>query len=225
MLAFWGVYYLGTRPGVEWVLTAGILLVATALPAWVVFGQLRAGWAELGITKHRLVLSVAISAVLGVGSIFGLVQQAQPGTDLVAHLVANVLVFWEPLFVFGFLFLRWEKAFGYVAAPVLCGVGFFLQHIGAVSLPVAASFGAFGLFFGVIFAVTRNLAILWPLFYGVASAIGTAQSGYAFGWDSVWYGLALLIGQVVVLAGVRWWCRGRATSTPTDSQVADVPTA
>ncbi len=216
LLAFWGCYYLGTRPGTSLVLSAGVLVVATALPAWVVFGLLRQGWDGLGITRRRLIASLIVSALLGGGSVMGLLQQLRPGTDLTAHLLANVLVLWEPLFVFGFLFLRWEKAFGFVAAPLLCAIGFFFQHVGAVPLEVAASFGAFGLFFGLVFAFTRNLFILWPFFYGVASAIGTAQSGYSFGWSDVWEGVLLLAAQAVVLGGVFWWSRERLLRSSTE---------
>lgn len=145
-------------------------------------------------------------------SLSGLIRQARPGTDLLAHGLANLVVMWEPLFVFGFLFLRWERAFGFVIAPVLCGVGFFLQHLGAVPVDVAAGFGVFGLVFGVVFAVTRNLLILWPLFYPIASAIGTAQSGYAFGWTEVWSGAALLVAQGAILVLMERTLRQRSAA-------------
>lgn len=44
VLAFWGVYYVGTRPGLSWALILGVIAVGTIVPAWVVFGVRREGW-------------------------------------------------------------------------------------------------------------------------------------------------------------------------------------
>lgn len=214
VLAFWGVYWAGTQVN-PLLLYAGVLAVGTLLPAWAVFALLRGSWSDLGITRHRLVLSLAVAAVFGAGSAFQVFQlAAQAGVDPWSHIVANVLVFWEPFFVFGWLYLAWERAFGIVPAVALTSVGFALQHVGSVGWELVASFGAFGALFAIIFAVTRNLLILWPLAYGVSSGIGTLQSGLHFGWDVVVPSAALLLGQFVILAVAdRWWLRPERAAT------------
>lgn len=163
----------------------------------------REGLAGLGIRRRFLVISLIVSAVMGIGSAFQLVALANElGTPVVPHLLSNLLVFWEPLFVFGWLFLRWERAFGWLPAILLTGAGFTLQHIGAVPIEAAVGFGLFAVGFGIVFAFVRNLAILWPLFYPVASGIGTLQAGFAMGWSNVVSGAVLVVVQAVVITAL-----------------------
>ncbi|WP_203568896.1 CPBP family intramembrane metalloprotease [Aestuariimicrobium ganziense] len=212
LLLFSLCYYLGTREGTEWVLIVGIIVLGTIVPAWTVFMLLRGGWSDLGITRHRLKTSLAVAAFLGAGSAFQVFQLAnEKGVDPWAHLVANVMVFWEPLFVFGWLFLRWEKAFGWLPAIGLVGVGFTLQHFGSVPFEQAVGFGIFGLMFAVVFAITRNLFILWPLFYGVASGIGTLQAGFVFDWSGAVEAGVLMLVQMAILVGIARWARARSS--------------
>lgn len=199
LLAFWGCYFAGSALG-SWFLVLGILLVGTLIPALTVLRLRGEGWEGLGFTRRFLVTSLIIAAVLGAGSAYQLIVTASElQVQLLPHLLANFLVFWEPLFVFGWLYLRWERAFGWLPALFLTSVGFALQHVGSVPLPVALSFGMFALVFSIVFAFVRNLAILWPLFYPVASGIGTLQSGLAMGWDDVLSGALIFVVQLCIL--------------------------
>ncbi|PQZ99302.1 hypothetical protein CQ017_06355 [Arthrobacter sp. MYb224] len=199
LLAFWACYWAGSAFGGGF-LIVGILLFGTLIPALTVLRKRREGWAGLGITRRFLLRSLIIAALLGAGSAYQLITTAAAQqVELLPHLLANLLVFWEPFFVFGWLYLRWERAFGWLPAIALTGLGFALQHVGSVPLPVALSFGLFALAFAIVFACVRNLAILWPLFYPVASGIGTLQSGLAMGWDGVGSGAFLLAAQAVIL--------------------------
>lgn len=203
LLAFWACYWAGTvvHPGF---LYAGILVVGTLVPAWVVLRLRREGLAGLGLTRRRLLPALIVSAVLGAGSAYQLVTVASAqGVPLLPHLLGNLVVLWEPLFVIGWLYLRWERAFGWLPAIVLVGVGFVLQHLGSVPVGAAIGFGAFALVAAVLFALVRNLLVLWPLFYPVASGIGTLQGGFAMGWEDVAVGVVLLLAQLAILAAVR----------------------
>ena len=71
--------------------------------------------------------------------------------------------------------------------------------MGSVPLGAALGFGMFALVFAVLFALVRTLLVLWPLFYPVASGIGTLQAGVQMGWDDVAIGAAVLLLQVLVL--------------------------
>ena len=51
--------------------------------------------------------------------------------DLLPHLIFNGLVLWEVLFVYGWLQLRFEKAFGYILAPILSALCFCFYHVGS----------------------------------------------------------------------------------------------
>lgn len=203
LLGMWAGYLGTARTESPWPLYLAVLIVGTALPAYVVFHRLRGTWADLGVTRHRLWPSLILAVLLGGASLPKAIQLAQEqGADPIAHLVGNVFVFWEPFFFFGWLFLRFEKAFGALAAPALVAISFAVMHVGAVPLAQAAAFGGAGLLFAIIFALTRNLAILWPLAYPVTSAIGTLQADLAFGWDVSIAGAALLAAQLVTLYAV-----------------------
>ncbi|MDO5739073.1 MAG: hypothetical protein Q4P07_02885 [Ornithinimicrobium sp.] len=200
LLGFWGCYWAGAAIN-EWFLLVGVVVLGTAIPALTVLRQRGEGLRGLGIRRRFLFLSLVISAVLGAGSAYQLIYlAAEQGVPVVPHLMANLVVLWEPFFVFGWLFLRWERAFGWLPAILLSGIGFALQHVGSVPLEVALGFGMFAVLFGILFALVRNLAILWPLFYPVASGIGTLQAGFVMGWSDVVLGLVLLVVQVAVLA-------------------------
>lgn len=214
LLAFWGCYWAGSTVHSAF-LIGGILVFGTLVPAWVVLRQRAEGLEGLGITRRFLLISLLVSAVLGAGSAYQLFSlAAEMGVLVLPHLIGNLLVLWEPLFVFGWLFLRWERAFGWLPAIFLVGVGFALQHVGSVPLPVAISFGAFAVAFGIVFAIVRNLAILWPLFYPVASGIGTLQSKVIFDWVDVVSGAVLLVVQVALLAVVLRGARRSLRSHP-----------
>ena len=202
LVVFWGCYCAGTTVS-EWFLLSGIVVVGTVVPAVTVLRQRCEGLIGLGIRRRYLVPSLVVSAVLGAGSVYQLrVLAAEQGVAVLPHLLANVLVFWEPFFVFGWLFLRWERAFGWLPAILLTGAGFTLQHLGSVPFEAALGFGAFAVVIGIVFAFVRNLAVLWPLFYPVASGIGTLQAGFVMGWFDVASGAVLLAVQGIVLAVV-----------------------
>ncbi|GAA4516335.1 hypothetical protein [Brevibacterium yomogidense] len=204
LVVFWGCYWAGTTVN-EWFLLAGVIVVGTLIPAWTVLQQRGEGLEGLGIRRRFLVVSLIIAGVMGAGSAYQLFTlAAAQDVAVLPHLVGNLLVFWEPLFVFGWLYLRWERAFGWLPAILLTGAGFVLQHIGSVPFEAALGFGGFAVVFAIAFACVRNLAILWPLFYPVASGIGTLQAGFVMGWSSVGSGALLLAVQGFVLAGV-WW--------------------
>lgn len=209
LLAFWGCYWAGTTIH-EGFLLGGILVFGTLVPAWVVLRQRREGLTGLGIRRRFLLVSLLVAAVMGAGSAFQLITLAgEQGVPVLPHLLGNLLVLWEPLFVFGWLFLRWERAFGWLPAILLTGAGFALQHVGAVPLEAALGFGGFAVIFAIVFATVRNLAILWPLFYPIASGIGTLQAGFAMGWPSVVSGAVLLVVQVLVVLAVLRGVGGR----------------
>jgi hypothetical protein len=210
LLGFWASYWAGTAVNPAF-LYGGILIFGTVIPAWTVLRYRREGLAALGIRRRFLVVSLLISAVLGAGSAYQVIAlAAETGTPVLPHLLANLLVLWEPLFVFGWLYLRWERAFGWLPAILLTGLGFALQHVGAVPLPAALGFGAFAVAFAIVF----NLLVLWPLFYPVASGIGTLQAGFAMGWPDVVSGAVLLVVQVLILLGLSWRTRPRAVTHP-----------
>ncbi|MGH3654896.1 hypothetical protein [Glutamicibacter sp.] len=210
LLAFSLCYYAGTTIN-SLFLWLGILVFGTLIPLWTVLHRRRETIAGVGITRKFLLASLVISLVLGAGSAYQLVTLANAsGADIASHLAANFLVLWEPFFVFGWLYLRWERAFGWLPAIALTGLGFMVQHLGSVPAAAAAGFGVFAIMFAIAFALVRNLAVLWPLFYPVASGIGTLQAGFAMGWSDAGISAIVLVLQLMIF----WWLAKKAKSLP-----------
>lgn len=210
-----GVYYLNTKYGLDeptifFVGFVGIghLLLNTAIPAYVVFVLCKEGWSGLGIRKEKAFLSLMISAVLAALFFSGL-QQALEGFNgnPVPHIVFNGIAFWEPLFVYGWLQLRFEKAFGYILAPVIAGAAFAAYHIGSFPTEMVLMLFGFGVFYGVIFGVVRNLLVLIPVTWAVGSSIGTIQGGFNFDWFTVGVYVAILLAQLIILIVLRRYGR------------------
>lgn len=184
----------------------GNLVVSTALPAWVVTRVAGEGWAGLGFTRRRLWLALLVTAVLGFGSLQQYLAAAQrAGVDPLEHLAYNLVILWEPLFVYGWLQLRFTRAFGWLPAIVLTALGFAAYHIGSVPPETLLVFAITGVVYAAFMALTRNLWSLFPLAAGVSSGIGTLQSGLSFTWSVAAVGVVVLIAQAVIL----WWVVGR----------------
>jgi hypothetical protein len=106
---------------------------------------------------------------------------------------------WEPFFVYGWLQLRFERAFGVIPGIALAAVCFGAYHIGTFPLSGVVTLLGLGVFFGVLFRATGgNLLALWPLTWAVTSSIGVLEGG--FGWSDVATYALLLIVQVVLIA-------------------------
>lgn len=203
-----GLYYVNSRAQsgifslvVFVILTNGILNVL--FPAYYVLVVRKEGLNQLGITRRRwwlaLLLSVVVSALFW--SQLQQVAAQHPGADLLPLLLVNGLILWEPFFVYGWLQLRFERAFGVIPGIVLAAVCFGAYHIGTFPLSGVVSLVVLGFFFGMLFrAVGGNLLALWPLTWAVTSSIGVLEGGFSFDWSDVVTYALLLIVQVVLVA-------------------------
>lgn len=175
----------------------GGFAVATILPALVI--RMRgANISALGFTRKRIAVSLILSAVFAAGSLPAYFAAAPAGIGGVLLLVTSLLNLWEPLFVYGWLQLRLENAFGWVLAPFLTAFCFAAYHAGSAPLEMLGALLAWGAIVGVLFAFTRNLFVVFPLAWGVASAIGTASEASG-AWPAVVLAVALLAGQLILL--------------------------
>ena len=204
-----GLYYANARAAqgsvfslvVFVILTNGVLNVL--FPAYYVLVVRREGLAQLGITRRWWWLALLLSLLVSVLFWPQLQQVAaqHPNIDLVPLLLANGLILWEPFFVYGWLQLRFERAFGVIPGIALAAVCFGAYHIGTFPLSGVGSLVLLGVFFGVLFRVAGgNLLALWPLTWAVTSSIGVLEGGFGFGWSDVATYALLLIVQVVAIA-------------------------
>ncbi len=205
-----GLYYANTHAQspvfslvVFVILTNGLLNVL--FPAYYVLVVRREGLNQLGITRRwwwlALLLSVVVS-VLGWPRLQEVAAQ-HPDADLPLLLLFNGLILWEPFFVYGWLQLRFERAFGVIPAIALAAMCFGAYHIGTFPPSGVVSLVVFGVFFGVLFRVAGgNLLALWPLTWAVTSSIGVLEGGLGglVGWSDVAVYALLLIVQVALIA-------------------------
>ena len=181
-------------------IVAGHLFLNTALPAYVVLKMRGEGLSGLGITRHRLLTSIGISISLS-ASMYPSLQAVLKGFDgnPLPNMVYNGIALWEPLFVFGWLQLRFERAFGIIAGIIMAGIGFAAYHIGSFSIDGLMVLLVSGVFYGIVFACVRNLIVLIPMTWAVSSTIGTIQGGFSFDWLTVGIYFVVLLMQLALI--------------------------
>ena len=104
--------------------------------------------------------------------------------------------------------LRFEKAFGIIPGILAAGLCLGSYHIGTYPVEMVIALGIVGLIYGIIFRLTMNLLILWPLTWMVASTIGTVSGGFTFNWQTVEVYTVILVIQTIMI-----WKITRTNST------------
>lgn len=146
----------------------GAALFGVGLPLYWMIVVRRRSLAELGLTTRWLGLSLLLQLVFAALQYFGTLAQADlpPLAELVP-LVALALAigFFEAVFWRGWVLLRLEEAFGLVPAIVLASALYAAYHLG-YAMPLSEMLFLFliGILFAVVFRLTRNVLILWPVF-------------------------------------------------------------
>ena len=182
----------------------GNLGLNTLGPAWYVLRIRRERAAELGLTAVRWPLSIAVSLAIALWSWPGLLRVASDaGLDeaaIVRQVAFNALVFWEVFFVFGWLQLRFERAFGILPAIPLASLGFAAYHFGTFPTEGLIELFQVGLVFAIAFRITRSVLALIPIAWSVVSSIGTIPAGFLATWEAVCLYVVLVGIQVAGLA-------------------------
>lgn len=184
------------------------LFVLVLLPAYYVLKVRGESLEQLGFSKQQWLPSLLISLVIVlrlIPRIFGLLSTVPPELVL-PTVIFNGLCLWEPFFVHCWVQLRFERAFGVIPGILAAGLCLGSYHIGTYPLGMVIVLGMVGLIFGVVFRLTRNLLILWPLAWTVASTMGTVSGGFTFGWKTVGIYTAILLTQGT---GIWWIARTR----------------
>jgi hypothetical protein len=150
---------------------------------------------ELGITQEGWKRSLIISLVLSILFLYFILHQySSYGMALVPHLITNGIILWEPFFLFCWLQLRFDEAFGIIPGILMAGACLGAYHIGTYAPSMILVLAVSGIIFAALFRITSNLLIMWPLTWSLASAEGTLKGGFVFGWDSVLFsGLILAV--------------------------------
>ena len=197
-------YYLGANTGslfglVNFLFATTVVLVI--LPAYYVLRVMGRQPSEIGFTARNLLPSLGLSAimVLRYMPVLRAALASIPEANVAPHLLYCGLCLWEPFFIHCWVQLRFEKAFGIVPGILAAGVCTAVYHVGTFPLGMVLMLGGYGLLYGVLFRLTRNIFTLWPLAWAGASAMGTIAGGFVFGWSHATLYGGVLLAQLLAI--------------------------
>ncbi len=199
------------------------LFVLVLLPAYYILKVRGESLEQLGFTKQQWLPSLLISLAFVLRftpRLLGLLSSI-PNELILPTVIFNGLCLWEPFFVHCWVQLRFERAFGVVPGILAAGLCLGSYHIGTYPLGIVIVLGMAGLIYGVVFRLTRNLLILWPLTWTAASTMGTVSGGFTFGWKTVWIYAAILLTQGVAILWIARTQQNLQASGPDDFNVSE----
>ena len=154
---------------------AGATLFGVGLPLYWMAVIRRRPIEDLGLTTKWLIPSIVIQLILAALQYMSTLAKTQlPAFQELVPLLALALTigFFEAVFWRGWVLLRLEEAFGLIPAILLGSALYALYHIG-YGMPASEMIFLFfiGIMFAVIFRLTKNVFILWPIFQPMGQLI------------------------------------------------------
>jgi len=159
----------------------GALLFGVGLPLyWMVIVQ-RRPLSDLGITTRWLGVSLILQLVFAALQFMGTLANAQlPPFEEFLPLIALALCigFFEAFFWRGWVLLRLEESFGTIPAILLGSALYAAYHIG-YGMPSSEMIFLFfiGIMFAVVFRLTKNVFILYPIFQPMGQLVTLIKDG------------------------------------------------
>ena len=128
--------------------------------------------ADMGFTKRKIVLSLILDVVFAVGLAAMFMKDGMPGnisdiTNLYASLYILTAGVFEMTFIYGFLRMSFEKAFGIIPSILLTIAFYSVHHAGFQ--PEFLHLFLVGLMYCSVFYITKNMLIIFPFFWGVGA--------------------------------------------------------
>ncbi|MGB9936508.1 MAG: hypothetical protein ACPK7O_02205 [Methanobacterium sp.] len=224
MLMIGGGYYLMVHlPEGSMIKTTYNIIITFLLvvfPVWWLLWHKNGSLKDIGIKKEGLLPSLIISILITAYFLYyALSTYFFYGTNLIPHFLANALILWEPFFIFCWLQLRFDKAFGIIPGILLAGIALCAYHIGTYPMSEVVVLALFGILFAIIFRITSNLLIMWPLTWSTSSAVGTLKGGFLLGWNEALMALLVLLAQLIVIYYI-WKNKGAALKPDSSKKAA-----
>jgi uncharacterized protein len=161
----------------------GALLCGVGLPLyWMVVLQ-RRPLSDLGFTTRWLGLSLILQLLFAGLQFMGTLATAQlPPFEELLPLIALALCigFFEAFFWRGWVLMRLEESFGTIPAILLGSALYAAYHIG-YGMPSSEMIFLFfiGIMFAVVFRLTKNIFILYPIFQPMGQLVTLIKDGLA----------------------------------------------
>ena len=175
-----------------------VLGLCVGFPAWWIVVHQREGLKGLGITGQKLGFALLTGLVLA-GWRFLQLRTYIGQEGFVTTLLYNGLSIWEVLFLFGWLFTRYRKAFGKIPAICLTAVSTGVYHIGTLSAAGIVSLCLVVAVCGIGYALTDNIFTLWPLYWTVGCSASTLVNGMKFPKEMIPLTAVVLLIQIVII--------------------------
>jgi uncharacterized protein len=188
------------------VLGAGIFGVGVPL-YWTVVVR-RCPLSDLGLTTRWLWLSLGLQIIFaGLQYAGTLAKGGLPTFERFVPLVALSLAigFFEAVFWRGWVLLRLEAAFGLIPAILLGSALYAAYHIG-YGMPLDEMVFLFfiGVMYSVLFRLTKNIFILWPVLQPMGQLVTLIKDGLELPLLASLGFVEVLIGMLVLV-----WLAGR----------------
>jgi membrane protease YdiL (CAAX protease family) len=160
---------------------------------------------DLGFTKRKWVVSVIINVVLAAGLLAMFMKKQVPENvfaigNLYGASYILVAGIFEMTFIYGYLRMSFEKAFGAVPAIILTAAFYSFHHAGFQ--PEFAHLFFVGLMYCSVFYITKNLLIIFPFFWGVGALWDVLVSSEA--GDGIKNRDSFIIAIVILAASIFW---------------------
>ena len=161
--------------------------------------------AELGFTKRRLILSIVINVVFAAGLLAMFLSEQIPEKIIsLKNLYGTVYILaagiFEMTFIYGYIRMSMEKAFGIIPAIILTSAFYSLHHAGFQ--PEFVHLFLVGLMYGSVFYITRNMLIIFPFFWGVGALWDVLVSSEV--GDEIKNPVSFVIALVILSATALW---------------------
>lgn len=127
---------------------------------------------DIGFTKRKIKLSIVLDIIFAAGLLAMFMSEGVPaGVADISNLFAAFYIItagvFEMTFIYGFLRMSFQKAFGIIPAIILTSAFYSFHHAG-----FQAEFlhlFLVGLMYCSVFYITRNMLIIFPFFWGVGA--------------------------------------------------------
>ncbi|MBO7425284.1 MAG: CPBP family intramembrane metalloprotease [Clostridiales bacterium] len=161
---------------------------------------------ELGLTKRKIIPSIMIDIVLAAGLLAIFLKDQVPENVLslknlfgASYIIAAGI--FEMTFIYGFLRMSFEKAFGIIPAIILTSVFYSLHHAGFQ--PEFLHLFLVGLMYSSVFYITKNMLIIFPFFWGVGALWDVLVSSEA--GDEIKNPVSFSIAIVILVLSAAWF--------------------
>lgn len=160
---------------------------------------------DLGFTNRKWIPSLIINFVLAAGLLAMFLKDQMPENvislkNLYGASYILVAGIFEMTFIYGFLRMCFEKAFGIIPAIVLTSAFYSLHHAGFQ--PEFLHLFLVGLMYCSVFYITKNMLIIFPFFWGVGALWDVLVSSEA--GDDIKNPVSFIIAIVILSASAIW---------------------